>query len=130
MNNLIKKISFSKIGNDNRGITSTFKLCRKQDDFVFLTRKAGSISGNTYHKGLSQATSPKVFILLSGSVKFSYRKTDSKEVFEETINEQTIIEVSPSVTHQVEALTDVIFLEGNSIDDIVSDRQREDVYIN
>lgn len=126
---LIKTIPFAAIGQDQRGLTASFKLSRKQDDFIFITRKAGSISGNTYHKGVSAATNPKVFILLAGEIKFSYRKVGSQDICEQIIKSQNIIEVFPYIIHQVEALTDIIMLEANSITDIANDRQRENVYL-
>lgn len=124
---LINITSFDPIGEDERGITSSFSLPRKQDQFIFLTRKPGSISGNTYHEGKHQATNPKIFLLLSGRVKFSYRKITEQQVHQDTIKAPAKIEVSPYVTHQVEVIEEAIFIECNSITDIQTDRTRENV---
>ncbi|MED7787589.1 hypothetical protein [Francisella sp. 19X1-34] len=126
---IVKIIPFNMIGEDERGITSSFKLCRQQDNFIFITRKSGSISGNTFHKGLSDATNPKVFVLLTGKIKFSYRDINSNDIHEKIIEGQNLIEVFPNVTHQVEAITDIIILEANSIQDIANDRERLNVYV-
>ncbi|WP_150467036.1 hypothetical protein [Francisella sp. SYW-9] len=125
---IVKIVPFNTIGEDERGITSSFKLCRQQDNFIFITRKSGSISGNTYHKGLSDATNPKLFVLLTGKIKFSYRDINSDDIHEKIIEGQSLIEVLPNVTHQVEAITDIIILEANSIQDIANDRKQLDVY--
>ena len=129
MRGIVRIFPFKEIGNDNRGVTSAFRLCRKQDDFIFITRKEGSISGNTYHEGVSLATNPKVFILLKGEIRLSYRKIGNNEVQETMVKEQSVIEIDPFVTHQIESITDIIILECNSIDDISNDRVKENVYM-
>lgn len=121
----IKK--FNVVGEDDRGLTAEFSLPRKQDHFVMITRKASSVSGNTYHEGKQPATNPKLFILLMGKIRFSYRKVGNTTQYCEIIEAPATIEVSPYVTHKVEAISDLIILEGNSIKDIQSDRIREEV---
>lgn len=115
------------IGHDERGLTAEFSLPRKQDEFVFITRKGQSVSGNTYHEGKNTTTNPKMFILLSGDITFSYRKIGATEKYSELIQAPAVIEISPYVTHKVEALCDFILLECNSIKDIQNDRIREEV---
>lgn len=124
---LVRIKKFDVIGNDERGLTAEFSLPRKQAEFVFITRKEKSISGNTYHEGKNTATNPKVFILLSGDITFSYRKIGAAEKYSELIQAPAVIEVSPNVTHKVDALSDFILLECNSIKDIQNDRIREEV---
>ena len=38
---------FDVVGSDERGLTAEFSLSRKQAEFVFITRKGKSVSGNT-----------------------------------------------------------------------------------
>lgn len=128
-NNLVKIIPFDCIGEDQRGVTKKYSLPRNQSDFIYLTRKAGSISGNTYHLGANSGTNPKIFILLSGVIKFSYRKVGTEHVNIDTIESPSMIEVLPMVTHKVEAISDIQMLECNSIEDIHNDRVREDVLL-
>ncbi len=45
INNLVRIKQFNIIGEDERGLTADFCLPRKQDNFIFITRKAGSLSG-------------------------------------------------------------------------------------
>ena len=127
MTEMVKIRKFNVIGEDARGITAEFFLSRRQRDFVCINRKKGSISGNTYHEGKSPATRPKMFILLSGSIALSYREIGTNKKFSEEINTPAIIEILPRVTHKVEALTDFILLECNSIKDIQDDRIKEEV---
>ena len=122
-------VSFDTIGEDARGLTASFNLPREQQDFIFLTRCAGSISGNTYHKGKNVGTNPKTFLLLRGKIKFSYRniQTDMAPITKD-ITAPAKIEVKPYVTHQVEVVEDATFLECNSIADIQTDRVKSQVF--
>lgn len=124
---LVKIKPFHLIGKDDRGITAAFSLIRKQDQFIYITRKKGTISGNTYHEGKSQAVNPKIFLLLAGSIVFSYRKIGDNPVVTEIVQAPSMIEVSPYVTHQVEVVEDAILLECNAIADIENDRTKENV---
>ena len=128
-NNLVKITPFDCIGEDQRGVTKKYSLPRNQSDFIYLTRKAGSISGNTYHLGKNSGTNPKVFVLLSGVIKFSYRKVGTDYVNIDTVESPALIEVLPMVTHKVEAISDIQILECNSIEDIQNDRVKEDVLL-
>ena len=124
---LVKIKEFNIIGSDDRGITTDFNIPRKQDQFIFLTRKSGSLSGNTYHQGKSLATNPKIFLLLNGSIRLSYRKIGETLVNSIVIDKPSTIEISTMVTHKVEAISDIMMVECNSIADIQSDRNKEDV---
>lgn len=127
MNNseYIKILSFKDIGEDNRGVTKEFLLSRKQQDFIYITRKQGTISGNSYHQGKNSATNPKSMLLISGEIEFSYRPVTSsiKECI--TLTGPLLIEIKPNVVHAVKALTDIILIECNSIKDIQNDVTKE-----
>lgn len=115
----------SLIGQDERGATLEFQLPRQQQEYIYITRKAGSVSGNTYHTGKSLATNPKTFVLVSGKIRLSYRKVGETLKHQKEIIGPAIIAIKPYVTHQVEALEDLIALECNSISDIQNDRVKE-----
>jgi hypothetical protein len=85
------------------------------------------LSGNTYHEGENSATNPKMFILLTGKIILSYRKIGTDKKYTEIIEAPAVIEISPYVTHKVEALNDFTLLECNSIKDIQNDRIKEEV---
>jgi hypothetical protein len=88
----------------------------------FLTRKAKTLSGNTYHQWTCAGTNPKTFILLSGVVKI---KVGEDTVFENIIDEPATILVFPKVVHKIEVIEDAIFIECNSIADPQFDRVKE-----
>lgn len=116
----------NQIGNDERGTTNTFSI-RETENFVLIQRVKGSMSGNTYHKGISSNTNPKIFILLNGSIMFRYRHVKDTKHDKIHLSEPSLIYVYPYVTHSVEALEYIIMLECNSIEDIKYDRYREEV---
>lgn len=117
----IKVTPIHLIGEDERGTTHDFSI-RESSDFVLIQRKAGTISGNSYHEGKKKGTSPKTFVLLLGTILFKYRHIEDKQYHETMIEYPAIIEVKPLVTHSVEALSDISMLECNSIQEIQADR--------
>tara|TARA_Y100000588_G_C14231558_1_gene915515 strand:+ start:1967 stop:2359 length:393 start_codon:yes stop_codon:yes gene_type:complete len=121
-------IPFTTIGDDARGCTQSFSI-RPSENFIYIKRKKGSLSGNTYHQGQSPNTNPKIFVLLDGAIMFRYRHIDEKMHHELTVNKPSLIKVYPYITHAVEALEDIIMLECNSIEDIQEDRIREQVIL-
>ena len=98
-----------------------------QKDFIYITRKKNSMSGNNYHTGKNLATNPKIFILLSGEIDFSYRPVATNHKHTITISALALIEIKPNTIHAVKALTDIIIIECNSIADIEQDNFKEAV---
>jgi hypothetical protein len=125
MNYDVKIRHFDHIAEDERGITAAFKLIRQQAEFMFFTRKAGTLSGDTYHAGKNSGTNPKIFILVSGKISLSYRKVNTTNKFNVEVIAPALIEVAPYVVHNIIALADSIFLECNSIADLKSDKIKE-----
>ena len=117
-----------KLGEDERGCTYDFNS-KETGDMIFIYRKAGSMSGNTYHEGNHRGTNPKTFILLQGAIELSYREVGTDEVTTITLDQPSKIEVQPMVTHSVRAISDFYILENNSVADIQEDRIREDVVL-
>lgn len=120
-NNSIQVEKMNSIGQDDRGSTFDFSV-KGRENYIYIKRKAGTTSGNTYHKGANNATSPKTFVILSGELKFCFRHVQEKIPHSIIIREPCKIYVQPFVIHSVEALTDIHLLECNSINDIKSDR--------
>lgn len=87
----VEIIAMNKLGDDARGATYDFSI-PSNDNFIFITLKSGSLSGNTYHEGKSAATNPKTFILLSGIIKFRYRNITKAEHKEVEISKPSIIQ--------------------------------------
>ena len=127
MRNDIVITPFHQIGKDERGLTQSFELPREQASFIYVFRKAKSISGNTYHEGKSLGTCPKVFILIQGEIRLSYRHKDEEEAKHLVLSQPCLISIQPLIAHKIEAITDMIILECNSISDIQNDRFKLEV---
>lgn len=126
VNTLVNIKALPKIKEDDRGATYALNT-KTSGKFIYLTRRAGSLSGNSYHTGKQAATHPKVIILLEGKIEFCYRKIGMNEVNREIITGPAQIEIQPYVTHNVMAITDIIFLEAASYEELSEDRVFEAV---
>ena len=124
----ISILSMNELGRDERGVTLTYET-RNNSKHIFLTRKKGTTSGNTYHTGKNPNTNPKMFVLLSGEIKLHYRHINSNSHSFIKVQQPSVIKIVPYVTHSIEALTDILMLECNSIEDIQEDRIKENVKI-
>ncbi len=104
----IEKSSILK--NDERGISYDFST-RQSGYFIVIHRKRGTISGKHYHKGEMVSKAPEIIYLVSGDIKLTARdiKTGEQEVFD--LSEGVKIEIPPNMYHELEAKTDIIFLE-------------------
>lgn len=84
-----------------------------RNHLTVLHRKAGTVSGDHFHKGETQSKSPENFYLVAGKVRIFVR--DIKTQIEETheIEENHKISIPPFIYHAFIALTDIILLEFN-----------------
>ncbi|MFY2508269.1 hypothetical protein ACN3E9_08265 [Vibrio pectenicida] len=117
---------FDTIGHDERGETKFFKV-KYYGEFIYITRKKGSLCGNTYHKGLNEGTRLKTFVLLQGAVTINYRHVDSNEPESIKVTVPSIIEIELFTVHNMCVESDMVILENNSINDIKEDVIRETV---
>ncbi|MGF1740330.1 hypothetical protein L4C34_04455 [Vibrio profundum] len=123
---MIKVTEFNPIGSDERGETKSFSV-KDYGEFVYITRKQGTLSGNSYHEGKNKGTNLKTFVLLQGEALIKYRHVESDEVKEIIVPPQSVVEISPYVVHNMFANSDILVLENNSIADIKADVIREQV---
>lgn len=107
-------------GNDERGYTAEFDNGRPGTQLL-LFRKAGSISGRHYHKGLSATKNPEIFIVLYGTCAINWYKIDDPQVQSATVTGPARLEIPPYTWHEVIAETDCTFIEMNSIAEHVAD---------
>ncbi len=109
---LIKLEKIPPLREDERGNAYGFEI-RPSGCPVVINRKAGTVSGNHYHKGITKSKSPEIFYLAKGKIKLTVRniETDKEEIHE--VEENTKIEIPPKIHHSVLALTDIVFIEFN-----------------
>jgi dTDP-4-dehydrorhamnose 3,5-epimerase-like enzyme len=114
---MIRVFPADPIGQDDRGWTSAFDNPGRSGQNLVSFRRPGSSSGRHYHKGLSPAKNPEVLILVSGSLRMNLRDTRSGEISTMEISGPAKIEIPPFIWHEVIALTEIYFIELNSLED-------------
>ena len=91
---------------------------------ILAYRKAGTISGRHYHKGKYPGKKPETILLLSGEAKL---KCIDKEGVEKEFNliAPLKIQINAFVWHELTAVSDISFLEFNSLKEHSEDTFRE-----
>ncbi len=105
-------------GQDERGFTCTWDNPDRLGQYILGYRKAGSSSGRHYHKGISPAKNPEVLILVLGKARINYRPAGTSDPLQTVeADAPARIEIPAMVWHELVAVSDVAFLEMNSLDD-------------
>ena len=107
-------------GSDERGYTAEY-LHNRAGTQLILFRKAGSVSGRHYHKGLSVTKAPEILILLHGKMRFNWRPVDAAELETAMVEGPAKVEMLAMVWHELVAETDCVLVEMNSIAEHVAD---------
>ena len=110
----LRIIPMEQLGSDDRGTTYRFNF-PTTGEVLAGTRKAGSVSGRHYHTGASSQKDPEHFILLSGSAQFRFIEVSTNEEFSTDVSYPAVLEIPAGVWHEVVAKEDLLFLEGNSL---------------
>jgi hypothetical protein len=113
---MVSVIPLDKIGEDERGATHYFNTNRT-GQFIVAYRKAGSKSGDHYHKGFSAKKSPERIIIMNGSALLHWKDVRSDNKGEVHIVAPAMVEIDPWAWHQVVAVTDIIVFELNGLED-------------
>lgn len=100
----------SKSPHDERG--DVFELFQNLPgkQVTLYTRKAGSTFANHFHTGTDPSKNPELFFLISGQIRL-YARNRGGEELRQDIEPMTYISIEKNVYHEMEALTDVIFIE-------------------
>lgn len=108
----VSKIDVKAI--DERGALHYFSTNRT-GEFLLVYRKAGSISGQHYHKGKSPGKNPEEMLLVQGSIHMEWKNLLTEAKGNLTIEAPSRVIIEANVWHEVKALTDIIFIELNSL---------------
>jgi dTDP-4-dehydrorhamnose 3,5-epimerase-like enzyme len=108
----VSKIDVKAI--DERGALHYFSTDRT-GEFLLVYRKAGTISGQHYHKGKSPGKNPEEMLLVQGSITMHWKNLETNESDTITIEAPSRVIIESNVWHEVKALTDIIFIELNSL---------------
>ena len=99
---------------DERGALHYFSTDRT-GEFLLVYRKAGTISGQHYHKGNSAGKNPEEMLLVQGSITMNWKNLQTNVSDTITIEAPSRVIIEANVWHEVKALTDIIFIELNSL---------------
>ena len=108
----VSKIDVKAI--DERGALHYFSTNRT-GEFLLVYRNAGTISGQHYHKGKSPGKNPEEMLLVQGSIQMEWKNLLTEEKGNLTIEAPSRVIIEANVWHEVKAMTDIIFLELNSL---------------
>ena len=108
----VSKIDVKAI--DERGALHYFSTNRT-GVFLLVYRKAGTISGQHYHKGKSPGKNPEEMLLVQGSIHMEWKNLLTEAKGNLTIEAPSRVIIEANVWHEVKALTDIIFIELNSL---------------
>jgi len=99
---------------DERGALHYFSTNRT-GEFLLVYRNAGTISGQHYHKGKSPGKNPEEMLLLQGAITMNWKNLQTNVSDTITIEAPSRVIIEANVWHEVKALTDIIFIELNSL---------------
>ena len=99
---------------DERGALHYFSTNRT-GEFLLVYRNAGTISGQHYHKGKSPGKNPEEMLLLQGSITMNWKNLQTNVSDTITIEAPSRVIIDANVWHEVKAMTDIIFIELNSL---------------
>ena len=108
----VSKIDVKAI--DERGALHYFSTSRT-GEFLLVYRNAGTISGQHYHKGKSPGKNPEEMLLVQGSIHMEWKNLLTEAKGNLTIEAPSKVIIEANVWHEVKALTDIIFIELNSL---------------
>jgi quercetin dioxygenase-like cupin family protein len=122
---MVEIIPLTKIGEDERGYTHIFETDRT-GQFIFAFRKAGSLSGRHYHKGISPMKNPEKIIVVRGEATLNWHNVNGTDRGAEKIIGPSLVHIYPNAWHELVADTDIIVFEMNALVDGQMDTFRLD----
>lgn len=104
------------LGSNEMGKTYAFNASQTEG-YILAFRKEGSVSGNHYHKGVVKGKSPETLVLISGKCEVEVEHVEDGEVQKTEVEGPVKLSFAPYYFHTVKALTDLVFIELNSIEE-------------
>ncbi len=116
----IKITPYNPLSSDERGATIEFPI-ERMGNSLFAYRKAGTLSGNHYHKGIENNKNPEILWVLHGELKLRYKRVEDDNWKEELVKGPSKVEIFPNIIHVLEGITDFCMLELNSLQQHIND---------
>jgi hypothetical protein len=108
---------------DERGALHYFST-ERTGEFLLVYRKEGSISGQHYHTGKSAGKNPEDMLLVQGKAELHWIDLSTKMEQHNIIEAPCRVIIKANVWHELKALTDIVFVELNSLLDGSEDTHR------
>lgn len=108
---------------DERGALHYFSTDRS-GEFLLVYRNAGTISGQHYHNGLHKGKNPEEMLLVHGEIILNWRDIQTEEIGTLNIKAPSRVIIPAKIWHEVKAITDIVFIELNSLKDGSEDTYR------
>jgi hypothetical protein len=121
MSVLVQPIDLKAV--DERGALHYFSTDRT-GEFLLVYRYAGSISGQHYHKGISTGKNPEDMLLVQGKANLHWRDLATNEENTIELIAPTRVKIHANIWHELTAITDIVFIELNSLSDGSEDTHR------
>ena len=108
---------------DERGALHYFST-ERTGEFLLVYRNAGSISGQHYHKGITAGKNPEDMLLVQGKASLNWKNLETKEVNTVELIAPIRVKIPAHIWHELKAITDIVFIELNSLSDGSADTHR------
>jgi len=108
---------------DERGALHYFSTDRT-GEFLLVYRNAGTISGQHYHKGITVGKNPEDMLLVQGKANLHWKNlvTNEEKIIE--LIAPIRVQIPANIWHELTAITDIVFIELNSLSDGSEDTHR------
>lgn len=108
---------------DERGALHYFSTDRT-GEFLLVYRNAGTISGQHYHNGLHKGKNPEEMLLVQGEIILQWKDLQTQQTGMLNIKAPSRVIIPAKIWHEVKAVTDIVFIELNSLRDGSEDTHR------
>jgi len=108
---------------DERGALHYFATDRT-GEFLLVYRNAGTVSGQHYHKGISAGKNPEDMLLVQGKADLHWKNLVTNKENTIELIAPTRVKIPANIWHELTAITDIVFIELNSLSDGSEDTHR------
>lgn len=113
--------AFNLIGENEKGSTFSVNAVEKARGGLAIYRKKDVVFGGHYHRGTSPGKKPETMLLLSGKMNMRCENIHTEEKGEWQVEAPCTIKIGPEIWHEVKALSQVIIVELNSLEEHSTD---------
>lgn len=108
---------------DERGALHFFSTDRT-GEFLLVYRNAGSISGQHYHTGITAGKNPEDMLLVQGKASLHWINLETKASDTVELIAPIRVKIAAHIWHELTAITNIVFIELNSLSDGSADTHR------